>query len=42
MRISVLITKDERQRLKVMAASRGVTISEVIRQGIARFLGSAS
>jgi len=41
-RISVLISKDERQQLKVLAASRGVTISEVVREGIARFLGSAS
>lgn len=41
-RISVLLTKEQRQRLKVLAASRGVTISEVVRQGIARFLGSES
>jgi len=39
-RISVLLTKEQRQRLKVLAASRGVTISEVVRQGIERFLGS--
>jgi len=39
-RISVLVTKEQRQRLKVLAASRGITISEVVRQGIARFLGS--
>jgi hypothetical protein len=39
-RISVLITKEQRQRLKVLAASRNVTISEVVRQGIDRFLGS--
>lgn len=41
-RISVLLTKEQRQRLKVLAASRGVTISEVVREGIARFLGSES
>jgi hypothetical protein len=41
-RISVLITKAERQQLKVMAATRGVTISEVVRQGISRFLRSDS
>jgi hypothetical protein len=39
-RISVLLTKEQRQRLKVLAASRGLTISEVVRQGIERFLGS--
>lgn len=40
-RISVIVTKEQRQKLKVLAASRGVTISEVVRQGIARFLGGA-
>lgn len=41
-RISVLLTKEERQRLKVLAASRGVTISDVVREGITRFLEGAS
>ncbi len=41
-RISVLLTKEQRQRLKVLAASRGVTISDVVREGITRFLGSTS
>jgi hypothetical protein len=40
-RISVIVTKEQRQKLKVLAASRGVTISEVVRQGIARFLGGS-
>ncbi|WP_448172788.1 ribbon-helix-helix domain-containing protein [Rhizobacter fulvus] len=37
-RISVLISKDQRHKLKVLAATRGVTISEVVRQGIDTFL----
>ena len=37
-RVAVLVTKAERQRLKVAAAQRGTTISEVVREGIARFL----
>jgi hypothetical protein len=41
-RIAVLVTKDERQRLKVVAAERGTTISDVVREGIARFLNSRS
>jgi hypothetical protein len=38
--IAVLVRKDERQRLKVVAAEHGTTISDVVRDGIARFLES--
>lgn len=41
-RIPVLLPKDQRLKLKVFAASGGVTISEVVWDGIARFLGSKS
>lgn len=37
-RISVILSKDERHRLKVFAAERGTTISELVRDGIARLL----
>lgn len=38
-RISVILSKDERHRLKVFAAERGTTISDLVREGIARLLG---
>jgi hypothetical protein len=41
-RIAVLVTKEERQRLKIVAAERGTTISDVVREGFARFLQSRS
>lgn len=39
-RLSILVSKAQRRKLKVLAATRGVTISEVVRQGIARFIES--
>lgn len=37
-RISVIVDADERKRLKAKAAEQGVTMSDIIREAIKKFL----
>ncbi|MBY0170536.1 hypothetical protein [Micrococcus luteus] len=41
-RVSFLITKGDRARLKVAAAKRGVTMSEVLRAAVEKFCDEAA